>query len=316
MLTDSHLTELPEWLRERYPFHTRTTEIGSFNMSFVDEGPSDAPALLLLHGNPTWSFLFRNLIRQAMPDRRVIAPDHIGFGLSDKPHNAAYHTLARHIDNLQILIERLNLHDITLVAHGWGGPIGLGYAVENARNIARMLLCCTWALPVANSNSIKRPLKLRIANSGWTGRFLDSLLNLSLTSAIASRSFRTPSDWTLEAYSYPFPTMASRGAIGAFSRMFYEPSNADRATMTKTYEALNKINAPGEILIGESDPLMTSLPAYLLRDALPNAGHPVVAPNASHLLPEDVPELFAEIVLRSKPESKSDAPASMFNILS
>lgn len=307
---------MPEWLRERYSFRTRTVEVPPWRMSLVDEGPPDAPALLLLHGNPTWSFLFRQLIRQAMPGRRVIAPDHVGFGLSEKPRDPEYHTLERHIENLEALVEALDLRDITVVAHGWGGPIGLGYAVRHTGNIARLVLCSTWALPIANAGRVKLPLRIRLASSGRIGRFLDSQLNLSIAAWVSSRAFGTPSDWTVEGYKYPFPTMTSRAAIGTFSRMFFEPSERDRATMEKTYKALKDITAPADIIVGESDPLMTKLPAYLLRDALPNAHEPIFVPKASHLLPEDAPDALARIVMQEKPARRDDStPSSLFKIL-
>jgi pimeloyl-ACP methyl ester carboxylesterase len=316
MLTDAKLPELPEWLDELYPFRTRTIEAGPYRMSIVDEGPADAPTLLLLHGNPTWSFLFRQLIRRALPGHRVIAPDHIGFGLSDKPRGPEYHTLERHIENLSMLVEVLDLRGITLVAHGWGGPIGMGLAVRRPEKIARLVLCSTWGLPVADADRVKLPLRIRVANSGSIGRFLDSLLNLSMSAWVSSRAFREPSDWTVEGYKYPFPTMTSRAAIGAFSRMFLEPSEQDRATMQRIYEGLKNVTAPAEILVGETDPLMTKLPAYLLRDALPNAHEPVFVPNASHLLPEDAPEALADVVLREAPaKSEENKPTSLFKIL-
>jgi haloalkane dehalogenase len=96
MMTAPQQPDIPEWLRESYPFHTRTLQLGAYGMSFVDEGPADAPAFLLLHGNPTWSFLYRDLIQRLRPKYRVVAPDHVGFGLSDQPNSAAYHTLAKH----------------------------------------------------------------------------------------------------------------------------------------------------------------------------------------------------------------------------
>lgn len=324
MLTDARSPELPEWLHELYPFRTRTVELPPYRMSFVDEGPADAPPLLLLHGNPTWSFLYRQLIRQALPGRRVIAPDHVGFGLSDKPVDPEYHSLERHIENLSVLVESLELRNITLVAHGWGGPIGLGYAVRHPENIARLVLCSTWALPVANADRVKLPLRIRLANSGRVGRSLDSLLNLSMAAWISSRAFRQPSDWTVEGYKYPFPTMTSRAAITALSRMFFEPSERDRATMQRTYEELNNLRAETDILIGENDPLLTKLPAYLLRDALPNAHEPIFVPDASHLLPEDAPEAVASVVLRDKPskgmvegptKTEDGSPDSLFKIL-
>lgn len=290
--------------------------LGSCRMSFVDEGPPDAPPLLLLHGNPTWSFLFRNLIQRASPHRRVIAPDNIGFGMSDKPRDPSYHTVERHIENLSALVDELGLSDITLAVHGWGGPIGLGYAVRHPGNIARMVLCSTWALPVANAERIKLPLRMRVASAGRIGRFVDSVLNLSLTAAISSRMSSTPSDWTVEGYKYPFPTTASRIAIGQFSRAFFNPSEADRTTMLDTYNRLKNVTAPADIVLGDRDPLMTRLPAYLLRDALPNAHEPIFIPNASHLLPEDASDAFAEIALREVSAKKdSNTPGSLFKIL-
>ncbi len=316
MLTEAKLPELPEWLHELYPFRTRAVEVERRRMSFVDEGPPNASPLLLLHGNPTWSFLFRQLIREAMTGRRVIAPDHIGFGLSEKPLEPEYHTLDRHIENLEAFVEELNLREITVVAHGWGGPIGMGYAVRHPEKIARLVLCSTWALPVANADRVKLPLRIRLANSGRIGRFLESHLNLSMAAWVSSRAFGEPSDWIVEGYKYPFPTMASRAAIGTFARMFFEPSERDRATMEKTYQGLKNITAPADIIVGDSDPLMTKLPAYLLRDALPNAHEPIFVPKASHLVPEDAPEALARIVMQEKPARRDDsAPSSLFKIL-
>lgn len=315
MLTDARLPDLPEWLHESYPFRTRMADMGLYRMSFVEEGPADAPPLLLLHGNPTWSFLFRDLIRQASGRFRVIAPDLIGFGLSDKPRDPAYHTLVRHIENLTSLISALDLRNITVVAHGWGGPIGLGYAIAHPDNIARLVLCNTWALPVANASKIKLPIALRLANSGTLGRFVDRVLSLSMAAAISSRAYRKPSDWTIEGYNYPFPDMSSRAAIRAFTRIFFDPSNPAHDTMTHIYEGLKNVTAPADILFGAFDPVLTKLAAYLLRDGLRNAREPVFVQDASHMLPEDNPAILAETVLREEQPAEGHSE-SLFNILS
>ena len=313
--TERKFPDLPEWLRESYPFHVRTADMEQYRMAFVDQGPADAPPLLLLHGNPTWSFLFRDLIRQASDRFRVIAPDHIGFGLSDKPRDPAYHTLARHIENLTSLVNALNLRNITLVAHGWGGPIGLGYTVNHPENIAKMVLCNTWALPVTDPARIKLPLALRVANSGSIGRFLDSLLSLSMAAVISSRTYRKPSDWTVEGYSYPFPNMASRTAINVFTRMFFDPSNPARETMARIYEGLKSVAAPADLLFGSNDPVLTKVSAYLLRDALHNSREPVFLDDASHMLPEDRPDVLAATVFRQE-QALETKHESLFNILS
>lgn len=111
----------------------------------MDEGAGDP--IVMVHGNPTWSFLYRDLIERLRPKNRCIAMDHIGFGLSDKPPDWSY-LPADHADNLTALIESLELKNITLVLQDWGGPIGLSYAVEHPDNVARIVLMNTWAWPV------------------------------------------------------------------------------------------------------------------------------------------------------------------------
>ena len=101
----------------------------------------------MVHGNPTWSYLYRHLIKQLRPDHRCIATDHIGFGLSDKPNDWSY-LPAGHAANLTALIDGLGLKDITLVLQDWGGPIGLSYAVAHPDNVARLIIMNTWAWPV------------------------------------------------------------------------------------------------------------------------------------------------------------------------
>jgi pimeloyl-ACP methyl ester carboxylesterase len=134
------------WLdRNEYPFLSRylTTEHG--DMHYVDEGSGDI--LLFIHGNPTWSFMYRHLIKGLSPGYRCIALDHVGFGLSEKPHGVSY-LPEFHAKNLERFIETLGLKDITLVIHDWGGPIGMAYAIRHPENIKRMIVFNTtcWSL--------------------------------------------------------------------------------------------------------------------------------------------------------------------------
>lgn len=143
---------MTQW-RELYPFesHFLTLNDGSgmplhnVKMHFIDEGPREAPVLLFSHGNPTWSFLFRNLILGLREKYRCIAVDHIGMGLSDKGACLTDYpfTLGRRMDDLCQLIDELKLSDITLVAHDWGGPIGVGAAVRRADKFKRFILSNT-----------------------------------------------------------------------------------------------------------------------------------------------------------------------------
>ena len=113
-------------------------------MHYLDEGPKDAPVMLCVHGNPTWSFYWRELVR-AFSDRfRVIVPDHIGCGFSDKPQKWTYR-LADHVENLTTLVETLNLQNITLVVHDWGGAIGMGVATAQSKRFSHLVVTNTAA---------------------------------------------------------------------------------------------------------------------------------------------------------------------------
>ncbi len=138
-----------DW-RALYPFasHFFATS-GGARMHYLDEGPADkelAQPLLMVHGNPTWSFYWRNLVLELRDEFRCVVPDHIGCGLSDKPQRYHYR-LAQHIDNLADLIEKLNLQNVTLLAHDWGGAIGLGAALKLPARFARIVLFNTGAFP-------------------------------------------------------------------------------------------------------------------------------------------------------------------------
>ena len=162
-------SRFPPGLRDLFFFNSRWHELprvgesadsaAALRMHFVDEGESDASPVVCVHGNPTWSFIWRGLISQLRETHRVIAPDHIGMGWSDKPARYPYR-LANHIANLEHLIAALDLRDITLVVHDWGGPIGLGYAVRHPENIRRIVITNTSAFR-------SRRLPWRIAVCRW-----------------------------------------------------------------------------------------------------------------------------------------------------
>ncbi len=137
-----------------YPFADHTHPLGPHRMHYVDEG--HGPTVLLVHGNPTWSFLFRDLICALRPAHRCVAPDHMGMGLSDKPQDYPYR-LSTHIDNLASLIDALGLEQVTLVVHDWGGPIGLGWAVRHPERVQRLVILNTAAFL-----SPRLPLRIRI----------------------------------------------------------------------------------------------------------------------------------------------------------
>lgn len=134
------------WIdRTEYPFTSHYMEAPAGKLHYVDEGQGEP--IVMVHGNPTWSFLYRHLITRLRGTHRCVAPDHLGFGLSDKPQDWGY-LPHDHAANITALIETLDLHDVTLVVQDWGGPIGLCYAVNQPDNVARLVIINTWAWPV------------------------------------------------------------------------------------------------------------------------------------------------------------------------
>ena len=163
----------PSWLdTAEYPFAPHYLTVNGGRMHYVDEG-SGSP-VLLIHGTPVWSFLYRNVIRRLAASHRVIAPDHIGFGLSDKPKDWTY-TLPDHASNLSYLINELDLNDITLVVHDIGGPIGLPAILDHPERFSRLVITNTflWRL---TDRRFTRPLRLF---SGRIGKLLYTRLNMS-----------------------------------------------------------------------------------------------------------------------------------------
>jgi len=175
---------LPSKLKTIYPFDNRwLTTKSNHKIHYVDEG-SGHP-IIMVHGNPTWSFFYRNLIIGLRSTHRCIAPDHIGCGLSEKPQNYPY-LLQNHINNLTTLVERLNLQKFHLIVHDWGGPIGLGMAQKFPEKIGKITILNTAAWP-----SHQIPKRISLCKKPFLGPFLIRGLNAFAHSA-TSMAVATP----------------------------------------------------------------------------------------------------------------------------
>ena len=142
----------------QYPFSPKTVTVaGGYNLSFVDEGKG--PPVVLLHGNPSWSYFYRRMIAGLSSNCRCIAPDHLGCGYSDKPQNYSY-LLRDHINNLESLLDQLGVEKCTLIMHDWGGAIGMGWAVRHPDRVERLVVMNTAAFR-------SRRIPLRIAVCRW-----------------------------------------------------------------------------------------------------------------------------------------------------
>lgn len=157
MVTDVSL----DGFKDIYPFESHYLDLNGLCYHYLDEGQGET--LLMLHGNPTWSFYYRNLVRALRGQYRCVAPDHMGCGLSDKPQDYDY-TLSRHIDNLERLVEHLDLDNITLVVHDWGGAIGMGLAVRHPQKIKRIVVFNTAAFL-----SDRIPFSINLCRLPWVG---------------------------------------------------------------------------------------------------------------------------------------------------
>ncbi|MGD8679810.1 MAG: alpha/beta fold hydrolase [Lysobacterales bacterium] len=199
-----------------YPFTSHYLEVRGLRMHYLDEGPRDAPPVLMLHGNPTWSFYYRNLVL-ALRDRfRCIVPDYIGCGLSDKPDAAAYDfRLASRIEDLASLMDHLGLdRPVSLVLHDWGGMIGCAWAVANPDRVERLVILNTAAFPLPEDKRMPPALSL-VRNTAF-GAFLVTRFNAF--SAIAARvAFKKPVSREIrKAYTLPYDSPAHRLATLRF----------------------------------------------------------------------------------------------------
>lgn len=148
---------------DEYPFEPHFLDAGGHALHYLDEGPRDGEPLLFLHGNPTWSFLWRHLVRELRSTHRCIALDHLGCGLSDKPQDWPYR-LEPHVLNVERLADALALRRITLVVHDWGGAIGFGFAARDPRRIARAVVMNTAAFTGGRA-----PLRIRACRTPLLG---------------------------------------------------------------------------------------------------------------------------------------------------
>lgn len=165
----------PAWLdRAAYPFSSRWAEIDGARMHYIDEG--QGPTLLMVHGTPTWSFLYRHLVTGLRDRFRCVVPDHLGFGLSDKPAGDAYRPQDQ-ARRLAAFVQALGLEDLTLAVHDFGGPIGLAYALDHPDNVRRLVVFNTWMWSLAGDRQYERVSRLL---SGALGRFLYERLGFSL----------------------------------------------------------------------------------------------------------------------------------------
>ena len=238
----------PAWLEPPlYPFTSHHLDLPGGRMHYLDEG--EGTPVVMVHGTPSWSFLYRHLVKDLSGDYRCVVPDHLGFGLSEKPDGFAYTPMA-HAENLETLISTLNLKDIVLVVHDFGGPIGLSYALDHPENVRALVIMNTW---LWRNEGLEQAGKL-LGNP--FGRFLYKRFNFSVNVLLRQRGFSDRAvltDKLFRHYREPFPTPKSREPLFALVDTL-ETSNLWFDTLWGRRDALT--DKPALLLWGTKDKLI------------------------------------------------------------
>ena len=295
-----------------YPFdpsyrNVDTSGLPPLRMHYVDAGPADGPVVVLLHGQPTWSYLYRDVITAlGAAGMRVIAPDHIGFGRSDKPTEATDYTFARHIDWIHSLVVGLRLREITLVVQDWGGPIGLSVLAREPDRFAKVVATNT----ILHTCEPTLAGKLTWAHHGvGADRMLLQETLLDYISFYRRSPDITPSVFldavagplsaaVLAAYDAPFPDRAHKAGLRQLTALIPLTRNDPGARIgASTMAALHQWDKPFLTAYSDSDPATAGWDA-VFQDRIPGARgqhHSTIA-GAGHFVPEQQGRRLAEII--------------------
>lgn len=263
-------------------------DLQGLRMHYLDEG-GGAP-ILLLHGEPTWAYLYRKMIPSLSAVGRVVVPDLIGFGRSDKPTDPDWYTYDRHCDAVMQWIEELDLTDITIVVQDWGGPIGLRVATEHEERFARLVILNT---------GVFRP------GPGWPSpgflawrNFAEKNPDLPIGFILQGATSTDLSDDVVRGYEAPFPTPESKAGAAQFPLLVpLEPGDPGAAEMGRVADALSTWEKPVLVAFSDSDPVFPQRAGEKLAARIPGATGFVPIEGASHFLQEDKGEEIAHHIV-------------------
>jgi haloalkane dehalogenase len=269
-----------------FDFRPNYLDQDGLRMHYLDEGEGDP--VLLLHGEPTWSFLYRKLIPPLAAGARCIAPDYFGFGRSDKPTGRDWYSYDRHVASITRLVAELDLRDITLVVQDWGGPVGFRFAVENPERVARLVVMNTGIGARAPGEEWLRfqAFMRRVGTEIVAGQ----LVRLSLV--------QPTSDEIIAAYDAPFPVPESRVGIVQFPELVATSSaHPSGPAMLAVRDRLRELDRPALVLFSDSDPIFSRQAAEVMKGMLMNAELDPPVEGAGHFLQEDRGEVLGERIV-------------------
>ncbi len=283
-----------ETFERTFPFAPHYHTIETSNMHYVDEGKGEP--IVMLHGDPTWGYLYRNFITPLSQYYRCVVPDHMGMGKSDVPQDSSLYTLHQHVINLEALLLHLDLQNITLVLHDWGGPVGLGFAVRHPERIKRLVILNTWAFAPWPTASL--PRLVEIIRSAKGENFVlkrNGYLEPAILGTTHYTEKLTPT--VMNAYRAPFATLESRLAMLCWSRDIpIQETDASYAEMKQIEQGLSQFTeTPVLLLWGMKDPVLTLPVLRLWQHMYPHATTHEIE-DASHFLQEDIPERLVSYI--------------------
>jgi haloalkane dehalogenase len=276
----------PESRFDRLPgfdFQPNYLDQDGLRMHYLDEGEGDP--VLLLHGEPTWCFLYRKMIPPLAAVARCIAPDYFGFGRSDKPTERAWYSYDRHVASITRLVQTLDLRNITLVVQDWGGPVGFRFAVENPERVAKIVVMNTG-------------IGARAPGDEWL-RF-QSFMRRVGTEIVAGQLVRgslvqPTSDEIIAAYDAPFPVPESRIGVVQFPELVATSSDHPSGpAMLAVRDRLRELDRPALVLFSDGDPIFSRRAAEVMAELLPRAELDPPVEGAGHFLQEDRGELLGQ----------------------
>ena len=282
---DERFADLPGYDFEPHYVELRG-DLDGLRMHYVDEG-SGAP-ILMLHGEPTWAYLYRKMIPSLAEGARVIVPDLIGFGRSDKPTDRDWYTYDRHVASVVQLISALDLSEITLVVQDWGGPIGLRVATEHRDRFAHLVILNT---------GIFRPGP-RWPSPGFLQwrQFAESNPDLPIGFVMQGATTTELPEEIVAAYEAPFPDAPSKAGAAAFPLLVpLVESDPGAAEMARVADALTNWNEPVLVAFSDQDPVFPQNAGRKLAQRI-HAARFVPIEGASHFLQEDRGEEIAALI--------------------
>jgi haloalkane dehalogenase len=271
-----------------YAFEPLYLEQDGLRMHYVDEGTGSP--MLLLHGEPTWAYLYRKMIPPLAGSARVVAPDYFGFGRSDKPTRIEDYSYDFHYSSIERFTDELDLRDTTVVVQDWGGPIGFRLAVGRPERVARLVILNT-GIGAGRAPSEEWLRFREFLRRVGTDLIPGQLIRISCVTEIA--------DEVLEAYNAPFPTPESKAGVLAFPELV--PTELDHPSAAKMLEvraALESWEKPTLVLFSDSDPIFSPAAAERVAERIPGAGPAEIVAGAGHFLQEEKGEEIAARIIR------------------